>query len=655
MLARIIKQNGNRVFEIDGKTYLPAAFRSFRPTPANVSLFYRNGIRLFQMQCSGRNSTLGLPYSNYGAAWVGDHRYDFSALDRQMEMFMKFAPEGYFMLMVQLDMPDWWRKENNCPWDSYLQIGEALLEEKWISDACDYLQAFLRYAEETYGDRVFAYSFSAGCATEWFDQWYYDSISDRKAADYREKTGDPDAPVPTIADIRSTDFPSLRQDDNAVYRYQKYCADLIPDLILLFARCAQEVLNHRKIVGLFFGYSDLPLHWQNQTATNGYEKVWASPDIDMLFSPAAYQTRKLDQVSSYQYLVDSISVHDKLYLHEIDHRTYLAQYPMDNFGMMYTDYKNEEETITVLRRELCAAAVKDGALWWFDFMGGYYASPGLEAELRTEMDVLQKLYAMPHKSVSEIAVFADPMSFLRMHDETRMPQDCVFHNRDSLHNCGAPYDYFNLKDLTSIDLTQYKMFVFLNAVEMTDEVKETIRTKLADKTKVWLYAPNYAAGGMDEVCSIRLREINLPEGKVQYGSDCFGFTDPASPMFAVDDAEADILASYTDGTPACARKGTDVYIPVGNVPSALWRELARTAGVHIYCDTPGALYADSRFVARQTVWETDITVRMPFDCTVEELFSGKTYRTVNKELRYREENGAVRLFLICEKLTGEQR
>ena len=79
------------------------------------------------------------------------------------------------------------------------------------------------------------------------------------------------------------------------------------------------------------------------------------------------------------------------------------------------------------------------------------------------------------------------------------------------------------------------------------------------------------------------------------------------------------------------------------------------AGVHIYCDTPGALYADSRFVARQTVWETDITVRMPFDCTVEELFSGKTYRTENKELRYREENGAVRLFLICEKLTGEQR
>jgi len=649
MLARIVKQNGNRVFEIDGKIYFPAAFRSFRPTPANVSLFYRNGIRLFQMQCSGLNSTLSLPYSNYGAAWVGDHNYNFSALDRQLEMFMKFAPDGYFMLMVQLDMPEWWRKENDCPWNSYSQLGEALLEEKWVQDACDYLQAFIRYAEDKYGDRVFAYSFSAGCATEWFDQSGYDRISERKIEDYRKKTGVPDAQVPTISDIRSTEFPSLRCDDNIVYRYQKYCSDLIPDLILRFARCAQEVLNHQKILGLFFGYTDQPIHWQNQTATNGYEKVWASPDIDMLFSPAAYQTRKLDQVSSYQYLVDSLSVHDKLYLHEIDHRTYLAQYPMDNFGMMYTDYKNEEETITVLRRELCAAAVKDGALWWFDFMGGYYASPGLEEELRIEMDILQKLYALPHKSVAEIAVFADPMSFLRLHDETLMPQDLVWHNRDSLHNCGAPYDYYNLKDLTSIDLSQYKMVVFLNAVEMPEDVKDVIRTELANRTKVWLYAPNWGTGGMAEVCPIRLRETDLPEGKVQYGDDCFGFSNPVSPMFAVEDPDAEILASYTDGTPACGRKGNDVYIPVGNVPSALWRDLARTAVVHMYSDTPGALYADSRFVARQTIWEKDITIHMPFDCTVEELFSGEMYCTENKELRYHEENGAVRLFVIREK------
>ena len=131
MIARIVTQNGNKMFEIDGKIYPPVAFFSFRPTPANVSLFYRNGVRLYQLRISGLKNTWNMNYSNYGGVWVGDHTYDFAALDRQMEMFMKFAPDGYFMLVLQLDMPEWWRTENNCAFDSYVQLCEASLEEKW--------------------------------------------------------------------------------------------------------------------------------------------------------------------------------------------------------------------------------------------------------------------------------------------------------------------------------------------------------------------------------------------------------------------------------------------------------------------------------------------------------------------------------------------
>ena len=66
------------------------------------------------MQCCGINNRLNAPYSTCGSAWAGDRKYDFSVVDRQMEMFLKFAPDGYFMLMPVLDMPEWWRQENNC-------------------------------------------------------------------------------------------------------------------------------------------------------------------------------------------------------------------------------------------------------------------------------------------------------------------------------------------------------------------------------------------------------------------------------------------------------------------------------------------------------------------------------------------------------------
>ena len=403
MISRIITQNGNKVFEIDGKIIIPAAFSSFRPIPANVSQFHRSGLRLFKMRCSGIKNTWNMTYSNFGPAWVGDHTYDFSVLDRQLEMFMKFAPDSYFMPLVQLDMPEWWRQQNDCQCYSFTQLGEAVLEEKWVSDACDYLRAFIEYAEQKYGDRIFAYSFAAGSSNEWFDQGYFD-VSERKATDYRLKTGDPDAVIPTRELLCNTSLPSLLDDNDPVYKYQKYCSDLTPDLILRFAHAAQDVLKHQKLIGLFFGYSGLPYHWQNRVGTNGYEKVWACEDIDMLFAPASYSCRKLEDASSYQYTVDSVAANNKLYLHEIDHHTYLSKYPSENFQMMDCIYDDEAETITVLRREMCAAAAKGAAMYWFDMQGGWYGSPGLEAEIQHEMKILEELYKVPQHSVAEIAV-----------------------------------------------------------------------------------------------------------------------------------------------------------------------------------------------------------------------------------------------------------
>ena len=237
-----------------------------------------------------------------------------------------------------------------------------------------------------------------------------------------------------------------------------------------------------------------------------------------------------------------------------------------------------------------------------------------------------------------------------MKEQTDLTLDCVRNNRNNLHHCGTPYDYFNLNDILKIDLSRYKMCVFLNAIEISKEVKTIIQKKLQNVTKVWLYAPNWATGGASEVCSIHLREMDNPTAKVHYGEHEFGFTDPTAPMYAVDDPDAEILACYTDGTPACARKSNDIYIATGNVPSDMWRDLARAAGVHIYADTPGAFYADSRFVARQTVWEKQITIHMPFDCTLEELFDGGTYKTENQELKYVAENGETKLFMIRQIL-----
>jgi hypothetical protein len=86
MKTKVIRDNGVLKIDIGGKIYDPLSFKSFRANPKNVSEFYKAGVRLFSVLSSGVTSALGVPYSLYGESWVGEGKYDFSAIDRQMDM-----------------------------------------------------------------------------------------------------------------------------------------------------------------------------------------------------------------------------------------------------------------------------------------------------------------------------------------------------------------------------------------------------------------------------------------------------------------------------------------------------------------------------------------------------------------------------------------
>ena len=105
METKIITKNGNPYFNIDGSDYVPAAFRSFRPTPANVSLFHRSDVKLYQFLISGQLTGMDIPYSLYPPVWVEENEYDFEALDVQIDLFRRFAPDGKLWVFFQFDTP----------------------------------------------------------------------------------------------------------------------------------------------------------------------------------------------------------------------------------------------------------------------------------------------------------------------------------------------------------------------------------------------------------------------------------------------------------------------------------------------------------------------------------------------------------------------
>lgn len=646
MISKIIEREGNKFFEIDGKLFVPAAFRSFRPTPANVSQFYNNGVRLFQMLVTGTTNALRTKYSLYGEVWKGDGEYDFTAFDRQMEMFMKFAPEGYFCVMLPLDTRDWFLEKYNCP-DSFREFGKACFYEEWKEAAADYLKAFINYAEEKYGDRIFSYSFSAGYATEWFthDRGDYDA---RKEQAFQKYLKDDEVKIPTKNELDSLSDEFLREKSCCIPDYYKFTSENTAKTVCYFAKKAQEVLQHRKVIGLFYGYMILNSVYQNRWGTAKYELVWQCEDIDMIFSPAAYfMFRETKNPAAYQVAVDSIAVNNKLYMHEIDHRTHLALYPLESGGILRDCYETEEETVMILRRELCQALQKGSALWWFDFYGGYYFSKRYDREIERAVEIMNEVTGYPRKSLAQTAVFYDPESTLYLNENLGVKEDYVNNIICELGKSGVLYDIYNLNDIMKTDISRYKMLVFLNAFKMSEEIRQKLEN--IDAYKVWIHAPGYENNrnlhDIERIIGMKLVEAEECSS-IKYAGETFGFTNQVTPLFEVKNAGM-VLAYYEDTQKAAvALNGNNIYSATGNIPYALWHEFEKICGVHIYTHNGIAVYGDSRFICVQNPFSEACSISMPDDMSFVELFDGGEYKTENGVLRYNAPKGTTKMFLM---------
>ena len=142
------------------------------------------------------------------------------------------------------------------------------------------------------------------------------------------------------------------------------------------------------------------------------------------------------------------------------------------------------------------------------------------------------------------------MSFLRMKDETGMPQDCVRRNRDSLHNCGAPYDYYNLNDLPALESAfdaQLREYGYLNRQAIVYFSGSTVGSERdPDLTAADLKQPGYIVWPEEEDFAHIRRLLNAAG---------YPMTDKLSPeITAIVEEELSVFAAGVGSAEDCAKK-----------------------------------------------------------------------------------------------------
>lgn len=671
--AKVVRDNGILKISINGKLYNPLSFKSFRPNPKNVSEFYEAGVRLFSVLTSGITSALGVPYSLYGESWVGDGKYDFSAIDRQMDMFIENAPDAYFAPMIQLDTREWYLKEHPEVPNSFTHLSQIACDEVWKKAAAEYLKAAITHIEEKYGDRVYGYFMLCGTTTEWFSDHDYEAPHPIKNAGYKKWRNDPDANLPEPDALDKTGDVFLGKDENEIYLARKFHNELIADLILYFAEEAQSVIKKNKLLGVYYGYLfELGGKRLYNAGSLGYERVFESPLIDMISSPSSYGYRGISDPSAFMVTPKTLDAHNKIYFLEFDHITHVAPERItdgldgnaDNCKMVTipgagNKCKTETESLNLMYRDFILCMSKGAALWWFDMFDGWFRSEGMMNAVSRMLEIAGKLTQRPVESTAEIAVFAEGESMYRARKTANLASVCLQDIRRTLAECGAPYDLYSISDLSLPAADDYKLYIFVNQYDISEKTRALIeeKCKREGKTVLWLYAPNYATDGslrvnnISGITGIKVMSGENSHGRMVYNEEKFDYPLNA-PYFSVCDKEAAPLALFEDGAVAVAEKEINgfrsVYCAACNLPAGLLRDILIRSGVFVYSRNNSVYtYVNSGSIGVYNATGNDAEIYLKEDGVYSELICGGEFRCQNGVLKVK--NREINAFLFIKK------
>lgn len=669
MQTKIVKKNGVNQIEVDGKIIDSVAFKSFRPTLNNVGDFYKSGVRIFHVFVSGLKSGIKMPYSSFGEVWFGDGDYRFEGFDRQMEMFMKAAPDAYLFINLHLDVRDWWLDENPGNVDSFNYLSQIAGNEKWRRDTENYIKAFIEYAESKYDNKIIGYWLLGGFTTEWFSARDHEETHPVKLEAFRKYMGDPAVEIPPREEREkptSQIFLDPKKDATLI-KYRHFHNELISGLVLDFCRTAKEALEYRKIVGVFFGYI-MELTYKNGSLWNyghlDLDRVNESPYVDLIATPSSYKYRLYDDGTAYMILCDSLALHNKAYFASFDNLTFLTSTALDNPRRLCNDpetrdamvalqsnfsrhdlLNTREKTIHGMRREMMHRLASRCGTWWFDMLEGWYYDDGLMKEVDDLVKTSKEIFEKERKSASEICVFVSTEPLYYVNKMSFINEETICNQRLALSRIGAPYDLLSTSDLKRVDLNQYKLFVFLDAYSLSEDERNYINGTLKKdgRSVFFIGACDYInEDGVSLERASRLAEMELgllenDEATVRALNSVYGYEEPKNPTFYVNEDGVTPLGRFADSR-KCALAMKDLgnykvfYSSLGHLSHEVLREVARAAGVHIYAEHGEFTYIDDCVAGVYNTSAEKTTLTLKADGEYKELFSGITYKTENRRV-----------------------
>lgn len=448
-------------------------------------------------------------------------------------------------------------------------------------------------------------------------------------------------------------------------------------------------LDPNKVTGAFYGSAG-SVRFYDFAQIGSTDHILKSGVIDFLASPSVYENRGPGGIAGQRQNFDSYRLKNAIFVVEDDVRTHMEKRIWRSFYDLYT----LEDSLGVMKRDFGRNLSQNLYSWWFDqILGGKrYKVPEMYPVLKKMQELAHEAFSKDRTTASEIALIYDEESYHVISDLAN--QELIEYFRYyEVDKVGAPIDRYLHNDMSYDEMPDYKLYIFVNTLYLSDEERELIKRKLRKNgaTALFLYgsgvinpdrSPMLCADHITDLTGIKVEltdgiyfakyritgenelTCELPDDEI-YGdykhtmvynsSSYFGkrreLTPVLFPLLAANDPDAEVLGVFLDSEKdAIVRKAQDgftsIYAGTKNLTFDVVRAIARGAGCHIYSDSGDVLYTSRSFITHHASRGGEKVICLPRSARVTEVYEDACYGENVKEIRFRSRKGETKTFRI---------
>lgn len=461
--------------------------------------------------------------------------------------------------------------------------------------------------------------------------------------------------------------------------------------VIHFGNVIKKRSGGKLLTGAFYGAAGATRFFDfGQIA--GTRSILDSGAIDFLASPSVYENRQPGGFAGQRQVFDSFALRNRIFIVEDDCRTHHENAYYQNYFEIYT----YADTDGVLKRDFGRNLCQNTQGWWFDqhIGGGRYKDPDIYALFTRQQQIAAEAMTLNRQKNSQIALIYDEESYHVISQESNHQMVELLRNYE-LDIIGAPSDRYYHNDMADPNMPDYKLYIFVNTLYLTDAEREVIRKKLQRNhaTALFLYGsgvinpdrePIFSPEHITQLTGIRICQNDevvsgkfkfTPEGDaLSHGLDRWDihgdfkrkmWANASSYMnriktsrvnlypefYAQDDTACHAARLLETGHPALSYKEADGFISIYCASKYLGadvlRGIARFAGCHLYVDSgEDVLYANRDYVVLHAAASGDKVIHLPQAASAFEVYEAQYYSQNSNTIRCHLRRGETKMFRL---------